>query len=51
MISAESLIEKSISTDMSACVQVSRTQLDWLVGMSHMRFSVPIRKARGLLPD
>jgi hypothetical protein len=29
---------------MSACVQVSRTELDWLVGMSHRRLSVPMMK-------
>jgi hypothetical protein len=31
-----------ISTEMSARVQVSRTELDRLVGMSHRRFSLPI---------
>jgi hypothetical protein len=32
-----------ISNLKSASVQVSRTELDWLVGMSHGRLSVPIR--------
>jgi hypothetical protein len=27
-----------ITNDKSACIQLSRTELDWLVGMSHARF-------------
>jgi hypothetical protein len=33
------LIEERIGTARSACAQVSRTGLDWLLGMSHRRFS------------
>ena len=33
-----------------ASVQVSRTELDWLVGMSHGRFSVIIAEGFGPLP-
>jgi hypothetical protein len=32
-----------IGTAKSASVQVSKTELDWLVDMSHERFSVQIR--------
>jgi hypothetical protein len=34
-----------ISTVKSACVQVFRTELDWLIGMSHGRLSGPFRQA------
>jgi hypothetical protein len=37
---------RGISTDMSACGQFSRTELDWLVGMSHGRFPLLIMSAK-----
>ena len=37
MRTANALIEEAIGNEKSACVQVSRTELDWLVGMSHAR--------------
>jgi hypothetical protein len=37
------LVNHRIGTGKSACVQVSKTELDWLVGMSHGRLSGPIR--------
>jgi hypothetical protein len=38
-IIAKSLVERKISTEMPASVQVSKTELDWLVDMSHGRLS------------
>jgi hypothetical protein len=31
-----------ITNEKSACVQVFKTELDWLVGMSHARFWVAL---------
>ena len=38
-----------ITNEKSACVQVFKTELDWLVGMSHRRFSVSIFEEGGRL--
>jgi hypothetical protein len=37
--------EPAISPEMSACVQVSKTEFDWLIGMSHLRLAILIRPA------